>query len=95
MKKTAILFGALCCLAACGTQSDKPALLDAAEADGRINAETRPLYENILKSNPEEGAKALAALSPKRKVMEDIKVEPEGKSPWNKRMREIKDKLNK
>lgn len=73
----------------------RKALLDAAEADGRINAETRPVYENILKSNPEEGEKALAALSPKRKVMEDIKVEPEGESPWNKRMREIKDKLNK
>lgn len=80
-------------------EADKEAarktLLDAAEADGRINAETRPLYESILKSNPEEGEKALAALSPKRKVMEDIKVEPEGESPWNKRMREIKDKLNK
>ena len=80
-------------------EADKEAarktLLDAAEADGRINAEPRPLYESILKSNPEEGEKALAALSPKRKVMEDIKVEPEGESPWNKRMREIKDKLNK
>lgn len=80
-------------------EADKEAarktLLDAAEADGRINAETRPLYESILISNPEEGEKALAALSPKRKVMEDIKVEPEGESPWNKRMREIKDKLNK
>ena len=76
-------------------EAARKSLLDAAEADGRINAETRPLYESILKSNPEEGEKALAALSPKRKVMEDIKVEPEGESPWNKRMREIKDKLNK
>ena len=53
------------------------------------------MYENILKSNPEEGEKALAALAPKRKVVEDLKVEPGGESPWNKRMREIKDKLNK
>lgn len=76
-------------------EAARKALLDAAEADGRINAETRPLYENILKSNPEEGEKALGALAPKRKVMEDLKVEPGGESPWNKRMKEIKDKLNK
>ena len=71
------------------------ALLDAAEADGRINAETRPVYENILKSNPEEGEKALAALAPRRKVMEDLKAPLMGDSPWGKRMQEIKDKLNK
>nr|DAD68776.1 MAG TPA: Putative ATP dependent Clp protease [Siphoviridae sp. ctPEx3] len=76
-------------------EAARKALLDAAEADGRINAETRPVYENILKSNPEEGEKALAALAPKRKVVEDLKVEPGGESPWNRRMQEIKDKLNK
>ena len=76
-------------------EAARKALLDAAEADGRINVETRPLYENILKSSPEEGGKALAALAPKRKVMEDLKVEPGGESPWSKRMKEIKDKLNK
>lgn len=76
-------------------EAARKALLDAAEADGRINAETRPVYENILKSNPEEGEKALAALAPKRKIMEDLKVEPGDESPWNKRMKEIKDKLNK
>ena len=76
-------------------EAARKALLDAAEADGRINAETRPVYENILKSNPEEGGKALAALAPKRKVMEDLKVEPGSESPWNRRMQEIKDKLNK
>lgn len=76
-------------------EAARKALLDAAESDGRINAETRPVYENILKSNPEEGEKALAALTPKRKVMEDLKVEPGGESPWNRRMKEIKDNLNK
>lgn len=81
--------------AAADEEAARKALLDAAEADGRINAETRPMYENILKSSPEEGKKVLASLAPKRKVMEDIKVEPGGESPWNKRMREIKDKLNK
>lgn len=76
-------------------EAARKALLDAAEADGRINAETRPVYEAILKSNPEEGGKALSALAPKRKVMEDLKVEPGGGSPWNRRMQEIKEKLNK
>ena len=81
--------------AAADEEAARKALLDAAEADGRINAGTRPMYENILKSSPEDGKKVLASLAPKRKVMEDIKVEPGGESPWNRRMREIKDKLNK
>lgn len=81
--------------AAADEEAARKALLDAAEADGRINAETRPMYENILKNSPEEGKKVLASLSPRRKVVEDLKVEPGGESPWNKRMREIKDKLNK
>ena len=76
-------------------EATRKALLDAAEADGRINAEMRPVYENILKSNPEEGEKALKALAPKRKVMEDLKVDPGDESPWSKRMKEINNKLNK
>lgn len=76
-------------------EAARKALLDDAEADGRIDATTRPVYENILKTNPEEGEKALAALAPKRRIVEDLKVEPGDKSPWNKRMQEIKDKLNK
>ena len=76
-------------------EATRKALLDTAEADGRIDSTTRPVYENILKTNPEEGEKALAALAPKRRIVEDLKVEPGDKSPWNKRMQEIKDKLNK
>lgn len=76
-------------------ETTRKALLDTAEADGRIDSTTRPVYENILKTNPEEGEKALAALAPKRRIVEDLKVEPGDKSPWNKRMQEIKDKLNK
>lgn len=81
--------------AAADEEAARKALLDAAEADGRINAETRSTYESILKNSPEEGKKVLASLAPKRKVVEDLKVEPGGESPWNKRMREIKDRLNK
>ena len=69
-------------------------LLDAAEKDGRIDAATRPIYENLLAKDRENGEKALEKLSPKRSVMTDLRVNPTGESPWNKRMSEIKDKLN-
>lgn len=69
-------------------------LLDAAEKDGRIDAATRPIYENLLAKDRENGEKALEKLFPKRSVMTDLRVNPTGESPWNKRMSEIKDKLN-
>ena len=69
-------------------------LLDDAENDGRIDAATRPIYENLLAKDRENGEKALEKLSPKRSVMTDLRVNPTGESPWNKRMSEIKDKLN-
>ena len=68
-------------------------LLDDAESDGRIDATTRPIYENLLSKDRENGEKALEKLSPKRKVMTDLRVNPTNESPWNKRMTEIKDKL--
>lgn len=71
-------------------------LLDAAEQDGRIDATTRPIYENLLANDRENGEKALAQLPVKRRVMEDLHLEPNGEeSPWNRRMREIKDKRKK
>ena len=40
--------------------------------------------------------KGLAQLPVKRRVMEDLYLEPNGEeSPWNRRMREIKDKRKK
>ena len=69
-------------------------LLDDAEQDGRIDAATRSIYENLLAKDRENGEKALEKLSPKRSVMTDLRVNPTGESPWNKRMSEIKDKLN-
>ena len=76
-------------------EAAKKKLLDDAENDGRINAETRPVYENLLNSDRENGEKALRALKPKRMVTKDIHMEPTAESPWDKRMREIKDKLNR
>lgn len=75
--------------------AERTSLLDAAEKDGRINARTRPTFENILKRDMEEGKAALAALTPRRKVMEDIHHPADGEGPWARRMKEIKDSLNK
>lgn len=52
-------------------------LLDAAEKDGRIDAATRPIYENLLAKDRENSEKALEKLSPKRRVMTDVRTEPD------------------
>ena len=70
-------------------------LLDAAEKDGRIDAATRPIYENLLAKDRENSEKALEKLSPKRRVMTDVRTEPDNEGPWNKRMCEIQEKLNR
>ena len=73
-------------------EAERKTLLDAAEQDGRINAESRATFENILKGNMDEGKKVLAALTPKRKVMNDLKVEPGGSGgAWEARMKEIRE----
>lgn len=76
-------------------ETERASLLDAAEQDGRINARTRPTFENILKRDMEEGKAALAALTPKRKVMEDINRTTDSDGPFARRMKEIKDRLKK
>ena len=81
--------------AAADEEASRNKLLDDAQEDGRIDATTRPIYENLLVKDRENGEKALAKLAPKRKVLNDLHVNPTGESPWNKRMREIKDNLNR
>lgn len=72
--------------------AERKELLDAAEQDGRINKDTRPTFEKILKDDPESGKKALKALTPKRKVMDDLHKETEeGKGPWEQRMKQIRE----
>lgn len=75
--------------------SERKSLLDKAEKDGRIDAATRPIYENMLKEHPEDGKIALAALTPKRKVLDDLHTTPENESPWEARMREIRENRNR
>lgn len=77
---------------AAATDAANKALLDAAEKDGRIDAKTRPMYENLLKSDPENCKGILATLQPKRMVMQDLNIQPEHESPWDKRMKEIEAK---
>lgn len=81
--------------AAADDEAAKEKMLDDAEGDGRIDAESRPIYKNLLDKDRENGEKALERLKPKRKVMEDIRRNPDTESPWNRRMREIKDGLNR
>ena len=76
-------------------ENSRKKLLDDAQEDGRIDATTRPIYENLLVNDRENGEKALEKLAPKRKVMNDLHVNPTDESPWNKRQREIKEKLNR
>lgn len=70
-------------------------LLDTAEQDGRINAETRPVYENLLKEHPEDGKKALASL-PTKKMVKDVLPggQPTEESPWERRQREIRNQYH-
>lgn len=81
--------------AAMDADAERKKLLDAAEKDGRINAQTRSTFENILKQDMEAGKSALSALTPKRKVMEDINVTPETGGAWRKRQAEIRENRRK
>ncbi len=81
--------------AAADEEAKRKELLDAAEQDGRINAQTRPTFENILKQDMEAGKKALEALTPRRSVMKDILKTPETGGSWNQRMAEIRENRRK
>jgi ATP-dependent Clp endopeptidase proteolytic subunit ClpP len=74
-------------------EASKKALLDEAEKDGRINAQTRPTYQALLDADLENGTAALNNLSKKRMVMDDLK-NPDGTpvSAWDKRQKEIHDR---
>lgn len=73
------------------------ALVDAAVKDGRIKEPQRAVYLNLLSVDPVNGEAAINALRPARRAMDDIDKDiPSGEeTPWNKRMTEINDNLNK
>lgn len=73
-------------------EAERRSLLDAAEQDGRINADTRPTFENILKGSMEEGKRVLEALTPKRRVLNDLRILPgSGAGAWEERMAQIRE----
>lgn len=76
-------------------ESERRTLLDAAERDGRINAQTRATFESVLKRDMAEGKAVLAALTPRRMVMDDIERQAGADGPWARRMEEIRNGLKK
>jgi ATP-dependent Clp endopeptidase proteolytic subunit ClpP len=77
-------------------EAAKKKLLDEAEADGRINAKTRPTFQALLDADPENGKAAIEALTKKKWANHTIASE-DGKGntsgAWEKRQQEIVDKL--
>ena len=65
-----------------------------AVTDGRIGADQKDTYKNILKADFKNGMSALKALKPK-KLLKDRLEAPAGggtaESPWEKRQREIRE----
>ena len=77
-------------------ENAKKELLDAAEKDGKIDANTRAAHEALLDKDFEVGKKVLDGLKPARRVVQDIDVHPSGEeSSWEKRMKEIRGKVKK
>lgn len=79
--------------AAADAEAERKSLLDAAERDGRIDATTRATFEGILKRDMAEGKAVLSALTPKRRVVEDIRRDAVAEGPWEQRQREIRERL--
>jgi ATP-dependent Clp endopeptidase proteolytic subunit ClpP len=68
--------------------------VDNAVADGRINANQKDTYRNLLKADYKNGVDAIKALRPKRILKDELNGgEPgDGASSWEKRQREIQNR---
>lgn len=67
-----------------------------AVTDGRIGADQKDTYKNILKANFKDGMSALKALKPKKLLKDKLEnQEPQGESPWEKRQKEIRESRKK
>lgn len=74
-------------------EAEIKAVLDRAEKEERITPAQRPTFNALLHADRTNGEAALKALKPKKRIMEDIhRNEPENESPWDKRMKEIREK---
>jgi ATP-dependent Clp endopeptidase proteolytic subunit ClpP len=71
----------------------KKKMLDDAEADGRINAVTRAVYQAFLDKDRENGEAALKALPVKKRIVNYLEKPDENKpGAWEARMKEIDEK---
>lgn len=67
-----------------------------AVADGRIGADQKDTYKNILKADFKNGMTALKALKPKKMLKDKLgNPEPQGEGAWDKRQREIRENSKK
>lgn len=74
-------------------EAEKTTLLDAAEADGRINAETRPTFKALLDADRTNGENALKVLPVKKRIITNLANNGDAVvSAWDKRMDEIRTK---
>lgn len=58
--------------AAAQEEQECKSLLDAAESDGRITAQNRATFEALLKADFTNGKAALAAMKPRRNILDEI-----------------------
>lgn len=75
-------------------EADIKSTLDKAETEGRINAQSRPTFENILKKDLDAGKAAIQAIPAKKRVMKNF-LDDSGEtkqSAWDKRQQEIREK---
>lgn len=68
--------------------------VDAAVADGRIDAGQKDTYKNLLKADFTNGMAALKALKPKRLLKNELNNNPktEGGSAWERKQAEIRNR---
>lgn len=70
-------------------------IVNKAISENRIKEPQREVYVNLLTNDFENGKKALEALTPSKKVVDDLGNPTNQTSPWEKRMSEIKNNLKK
>jgi len=69
------------------------AVIDGAVKDGRITAEQKDTYRNVLKADRENGEKILNAMRPKRMLKNELDTGTDDKkSSWDRRQEEIKNR---
>ncbi|MCS2478482.1 ATP-dependent Clp protease proteolytic subunit [Bacteroides faecis] len=68
-----------------------------AVTDGRIGADQKDTYKNLLKADFKNGLTALKAMKPKKLLKDKFENQElqAGESPWEKRQKEIRENIRK